>query len=306
MNKKIKVIIPILIGILCLLGIGYKFVIMHQGEKHLTDKLDVSVSTPTLFELYNLEGTYFTSLEDTEELASDYLYQIGFVIDDPYWWESINPTATKIYLDLSFGNSGRSLTEAKASKCGDDALNGGIYLATGDSQYIMTDGALPHEMVHMIGYMGDFSISLDEGFCEWVKWQVSKSSDYLKKPEWAYQDYYIGSSIYLLKEKNAMSMFDEIYPYVGNAQTGYVFGQGFDLGWWYECSHSFVTYLIDQYGLEKVKTLIKSGTSEDSYMDILGISYDQVKSDWKKYLFNYESPISFQEIVDYQKMMMNN
>ena len=159
MKRNLKITGIILAGLL-LAGCG------KTEEEHLTEKLEVEVSTQYDFDMYDLEGTVFTSLEETNDLCTEYLYEIGQVIEEPYWWEEINPTATKLYLDLSFGSTGKSLTEVLATKCGEDGLNGGIHLGTVKSSYFSTDGDISHEMTHMIGYMHNFSSSLDEGFCE--------------------------------------------------------------------------------------------------------------------------------------------
>lgn len=89
---------------------------------------------------------------------------------------------------------------------------------------------------------------------------------------------------------------DTIWDNIG-ASGGYTVGSGstWQTSRWYSLSESFTTYLIEQYGMEKVTSLIRNGIDESSYQEYFGKSFAEVKSDWKNYYDKLELSYTLEE-----------
>ncbi len=64
---------------------------------------------------------------------------------------------------------------------------------------------------------------------------------------------------------------------------------------WYECSQSFVEYLVKNYGMEKTMQLIREGKDETDYQTYLGVSYGELKEAWITFVKNYEPEYTMEE-----------
>ena len=111
----------------------------------------------------------------------------------------------------------------------------------------------------------------------------------------------------MLQEKDIVSKekMSEIKNHIGAAEGGCPYGISTRNGrLWYRYSETFVTYLIDTYGMEKTVALIREGTDEDSYETYFGESFEEVKSDWIAWFDALEPSITVEEIVEAEKAYM--
>lgn len=281
-----KLLIISVVGTFAMLaGCGY------NKTEHLVEALEVEISSQYPFEFYNLSDSVFESKEQTETLVKETLTDMAEVLKMPYWWEETNPTATKLYLNLSFAKVPRSLTETVVAKCGEDALTGGIMLSTQN----YSDGALAHELTHLIGFMGGFSKSLDEGMCDYVYMKCSESNPFPK--EWDFQDYVALITQPEYYNEEAKPYFDELFSHIGSAETGYPYGEGKKLSLFYLYSQSYVTYLIDEYGIDQVRDLTLNGSDLEAYQTYLNKDYDTIKSEWIEYILAIEPKLTVEDIM---------
>ena len=72
---------------------------------------------------------------------------------------------------------------------------------------------------------------------------------------------------------------------------------------WYIYSESFVTWLINTYGMEKVMDLYNNGQSEEDYEKLETGGYAAVKEKWKTYLSEYEQQNSTEDILAEQEVI---
>ena len=133
---------------------------------------------------------------------------------------------------------------------------------------------------------------------------MGNDNKYCYDPIWNYYDYFYCFYIQSTVDEKAIEQLNEIAGHVGTAETGYPYGEGKFLSAWYDYSHCFVSYLIENYGLDKVKNLILNGESEASYEEILGISFENVKSEWLDFIYNYETEKSTEDVINYEKEML--
>lgn len=244
----------------------------------------------------DLSDTLFPSEEACEALAEQYLKDTAELLHMQSWWKEINPDATTLELDIQIGSSAQSFTFAPAVKAGEDSVSGGILLSSKIAGKGSKDAALAHELTHLIGFMSGnaFSISLTEGLCDYVQAEVG----HYPYGELDFQEI----TAYMLRidfeNEDIREKEEAVMEKVGVAETGYPYGQGTEMSFWYTMSHSFVRYLIDEFGIDKVKELILEGESEGSYEEILGKSYEELKEAWLEELLTMEVSITEQDIID--------
>ena len=247
----------------------------------------------------DLSETLFPTKEACEELAQQYLQDAAKLLHMEGWWMDINPDATKLELDIQIGSSAQSFTFAPAVKAGEDSVSGGILLSSKIAGKGSKDAALAHELTHLIGFMSgnSFSMSLTEGLCDYVQTEIGHY------PYGALDIQEINA--YMLQidfqDENIRAKEEAVIEKVGVAETGYPYGQGMELSFWYTMSHSFVRYLIDEFGIDKVKALILEGEDENSYEEILGKPYEGLKETWMEELLTMEVTITEQDILDSMK-----
>ena len=247
----------------------------------------------------DLSETLFPTKEACEELAEQYLQDAAKLLHMEGWWMDINPDATKLELDIQIGSSAQSFTFAPAVKAGEDSVSGGILLSSKIAGKGSKDAALAHELTHLIGFMSgnSFSMSLTEGLCDYVQTEIGHY------PYGALDIQEINA--YMLQidfqDENIRAKEEAVIEKVGVAETGYPYGQGMELSFWYTMSHSFVRYLIDEFGVDKVKALILEGEDETSYEEIFGKPYEKLKEAWMEELLTMEVTITEQDILDSMK-----
>ena len=244
----------------------------------------------------DLSDTLFPTKEACEELAEQYLKEAAKLLHMEGWWMEVNPDARVLELDIQIGSSAQSFTFAPAVKAGEDSISGGILLSSKIAGKGSKDAAFAHELTHLIGFMSgnSFSMSLTEGLCDYVQAEVG----HYPYGKLDFQEI----TAYMLQidfENEAVREKEEaVIEKVGAAETGYPYGQGGEMSFWYTMSHSFVRYLIDEYGIDKVKKLILEGKDEDSYESVLGKSYEQLKEEWLKELLTMKVSITEQDILN--------
>lgn len=244
----------------------------------------------------DLENTGLADREETEKLVEDYLMQIGEVLNDEDWWKAVNPDADTFVLNMDISrNMSRSFNSGRAYSLGGSQIGGGVTL----SMSFHDDGALVHELTHIVGVgnTGEFSIGLCEGLCEYTQIEIG---DVFYNEEWEFQD----SLSVLMKTEITYSeegreMIYEILGYVGRADMGCPYGQGYQMMMWYNMNHSFVRYLIDVYGMNWVRDFIRYGENEDSYEEYFDKSYEELKDEWFSYMLSYDNSITIEDVVDY-------
>ena len=247
----------------------------------------------------DLSETLFPTKEACEELAEQYLQDAAKLLHMEGWWMDINPDATKLELDIQIGSSAQSFTFAPTVKAGEDSVSGGILLSSKIAGKGSKDAALAHELTHLIGFMSgnSFSMSLTEGLCDYVQTEIGHY------PYGALDIQEINA--YMLQidfqDENIRAKEEAVIEKVGVAETGYPYGQGMELSFWYTMSHSFVRYLIDEFGVDKVKALILEGEDETSYEEIFGKPYEKLKEAWMEELLTMEVTITEQDILDSMK-----
>lgn len=248
----------------------------------------------------DLSETAFPTEEACEELVEGYLVEIADLLCMEGWWMEANPDAKVLELNLQIGAMEQSMNFGVVTKSREDSVTGSVLLSTKVAANGTPDAALAHELTHMMGFMNEnnFSHSLMEGICQYVQAEVGY--DPYPMP-WSFQEY----TAFMVQADNANAEAKEKIAQVaakaGAVKDGYPYGQSVELNVWYTLSHSFVRYLIDEYGIEKVRDLILEGVDESSYAAYLGKPLSELRDEWMNYLLTMETPVTGEKLLEYAK-----
>ncbi len=247
---------------------------------------------------YDFSNSFISAQNDFETLVSTYIPQIETLLGVQDWYTAIAPDADTIFVNLEMGGTPHSMVWSPA-KGADGAIEFSILLSFNQIN-APTDRVLPHKLTHSVLGRSCFSNSLEEGICDYTATRIGVN--YIRFFEeydidildfFTYDVKLTLEKFYDTKKQN--EMLDSIgraggYTYSIQTQDGFI---------WYECSQSFVEYLVKNYGMEKTMQLIREGKDETDYQTYLGISYGELKEAWIAFVKNYEPEYTMEE---YRKM----
>lgn len=243
---------------------------------------------------YDFSDSFIPTQNDFETLVSAYIPQIEALLGAQNWYTAIAPDADTVFVNLEMGGTPHSMVTSPA-KGADGAIEFSILLSF-DQLIAPADRALPHELTHSVLGRCCFSNSLEEGICDYTAARIGVNyypffEEYdIDALEFFTYDVKIAlEQLYDTKKQN--EMLDSVgraggYPYSLQTQDGFL---------WYECSQSFVEFLVKNYGMEKTMQLIREGKDETDYQTYLGIGYEELKEAWIVFVKNYESKYTVEE-----------
>ncbi len=265
--------------------------------------LDVEVTYYTdYWKTDELEGTMFANQQEIEALVETEMIEVSELLGMDDFWYYANPEAENIVINMEIMNMNKSLASS-LSRYGEKGVTGSLSLSTRASD-IYQDGAMAHEITHLV--LGDtFSYSLEEGMCEYVRERVGYSSilDYmaergveLTEQEYLKLEYLVTSEGILASGKGTQEQLDTIWENVGK-KGGYPYSPTiWKGGMWYSLSHSFVSWLVEEYSVEEIITLMQQGGDESAYEQYLGKSLDELRAEWVTYFQELELSITPEEL----------
>jgi len=194
--------------------------------------------------------------------------------------------------DLNYLNEGGSITWPTYDS------DTGIYTKIMLDEELTAAGMeiLTHELTHLVVGPG-FSVSLNEGLSEYCSRKIKGTNSSISKV--GINDFLKNYCAY--PGQNEFGTFEElknsITTVIGTKDSNYPFGiSGFRGLLWYAYSESFVTFLIEQYGLEKVADLVSNGTSIEDYKKLDSRGLKEIKEDWLKSYEAYTPQVSAEDI----------
>jgi hypothetical protein len=266
-----------------------------------TLKVDV-VCQKDYWNVLDLSNMSFSNEEEAEALAQQYLAEIEELLELDGWWKEINPDADTLLLNWQMANTPESYAMGNVVKSGANTVEGSVLISIKGGG----DGALAHELAHVIGFGGKFSYALADGICEYVQAEVGENL-YRFNQEWDWQEMWAVMFRYEYGyNEEVQKQIEEICSYVGAVHVGYPYGQTREQVMWYQLNHSFVRYLIEQYGLTPVKQIALQGEDENSYEVYLGKTLEELRQDWIDYLLNLEPDITIEDIIQYYMEIQGN
>lgn len=243
---------------------------------------------------YDFSNSFIPTQNDFEILVASYIPQIETLLGVQDWYTAIDAAADTIFVNLEIGGTAHAMV-CSPSKGADKTIEFSILLSRNQIN-TSTDFTLPHELTHSVLGRSCFSNSLEEGLCDYVSARIGvRFHRFFEEYEIEALDFYTYDAKLALENfddaEKSEAMLDTIgraggYPYSLQTQEGHL---------WYECSQSFVEYLVKNYGMEKTVQLIREGKDETDYQKYLGVRYEELKEGWTAFLKNYESSYTMEE-----------
>lgn len=250
---------------------------------------------------YDISCSSIPDRESYEALAGKYLEEIPELLGLQDWWK--DSAADTLVLNLVIANGRVNSASNYLSRGLDGEVETTVTLGSAMLAWRQSDGSLAHELTHVIAGPS-FSIYLEDGLCEYVQNRVGVSnigSPGLKEQgissAQCLKAFYAADSSGLLEEETARRLRSALET-VGCVTREYPEDRS---GLWYLCNEVFVEYLIEQYGMERMISLIAGGEDEASYEMILGKSLEELRGDWLTYIDGMKETCTVEEIERIQR-----
>ncbi|MBQ6697130.1 MAG: hypothetical protein IJN16_10550 [Lachnospiraceae bacterium] len=273
-----------------------------QARKRL--EVDIRYNGNDYWEKYDMTDTLYPTPEALQKRTEEYIVQIEDILHLYNWWEYLNEQAETLIINMTIEEGYRSHARF-LSLAAKDEVKTNIRLGAEFILISKLDGQLAHELTHTI--VGDsFSRSLSEGLSEYTQGRLGPEN-YAESYGWTWEETF---KLYLnTLQENGFSTdtLEDIisnvgvkgyeYPYLSNG----VLGSTMENDIWYHYSRSFVEYLAEQYGIEKVVALARQGETEADYETYFGKSFEVIKEEWVEHLDNIEPTMTFEEMAEAEK-----
>ena len=252
----------------------------------------------------NLDLTYSTykNQGEFEEQALSHISTIEKTLGIANWYEKYGTNLTGCKMTFKIVDTASEGIGGNAQWPTTDGGHGICSTIKLDKMMVRCgiDG-LPHELTHVL-CGNSFSRSLDEGLADYmcrvcvgqtpVTGQVSDVNDWLK----GYYEKMMAEKMTGDKFAEYEQLEQESMNMVGNKGKEYPYGTGSKSQLWFAYSESFVEYLIETYGPDKVMNLYLYGTDNEDYKKLDSKGYDGILTDWKEYYNNYQVVTSYEDM----------
>ena len=250
-----------------------------QRRKNL--EVELRYNGNEYWEEYDMTNTMFPTPEALEKLTEEYILQIEDCLHLYNWWEYLNEDAETLIVNVYFID-GQASYARRLSLAFQDEVKTDIQLSKASLIDVKQDGSLAHELTHTMLGKSSFSLSLEEGICQYTQGRVGPEN-YVENYGWTWHEHF-KCFVTHIKENGKPIAFDEIIASIGISSKEYPYKiDTAESVFWYDYSRSFVEYLSEQYGIEKVVALIQNGKNENDYETYLGKSFDVIKKEWLEY-----------------------
>jgi hypothetical protein len=238
----------------------------------------------------NMEYSRFKSREEFLVEIEYYIREIGLFTSRENWYTEykgrvvVDDFICIVDFRLTDGVSNARQTVLTA----DNSLMPRIYL---NQKHFEHDIApIIHEITHVM-FKNTSSSSFYEGFANYCQVKFDKGQSVA---DFGGLNVHTHANMYLV---NAPDMFDILLPLIGEERKE----NDSDLhSVFIILSHSYIDFLINNYGIENFMKLYNSKNLYNDYLTICGKSLEELKEDWLEMIKNYSDTISveeFQKIV---------
>lgn len=269
------------------------------------------------WDAYDLSGSYLPDQESFEALVTTYLQNAEDLLRYSDWWENINPKAEKIVFNIKITPEGGTTSCASyVKKALEDEVEAGVTLSGMSLTQFRSDGFLAHELTHVMAGPS-FSISLEDGLCQYVQGTIGESSHIPEVTEGklSFEEYFKTCHEYYKQmasqgdisvketESKEVNPLEDIISSVGKEGRQY---PPKNRMMWLVYSEAFCRYLIAEYGVDSTMDLITKGENESSYEMILGKELEELKEDWLRSVDAMEQKYTWEEIMKMEQEYLND
>ena len=150
-----------------------------------------------------------------------------------------------------------------------------------------------HEIAHVIVPWENRSQSLSEGLASYLQDKFGKNPTVFN---WGINPH----TLINFFMNNIPESFEQIFPVIGTKDARQrIYADGELRQWFYNMSNSFVTYLIETFGIASFMNLYEADNVIDAYYIYFGKSFEDIKSEWLAFLESYPEVMTFEEMSDY-------
>ena len=256
------------------------------------------------WDVYDLSGSYLPDQESFEALTTAYLQDAGELLGYSDWWKKKNPKAEKIILNLKITPEGGTMSHASyGKKALENEVEAGVTLGGMPLTQYRSDSFLAHELTHVMAGPS-FSISMEDGLCQYVQGTIGKSSHIPEVTEGqvSFEEYFKTYHEYCKQMKGAISL-EDIISSIGKEGRQYPTKNRMI---WLVYSEAFCHYLIAEYGVNNTMELITSGENESAYETIFGKGLEELKGDWLQSVDALEQKYTWEEIGEMEQAYMDD
>lgn len=253
-----------------------------------------------MWQMTDLGYAEFQNQEEFEKKFYEAVEKIIEITGYKDWYKQYNPDMQYARVLIKIADMGYISVGGKCDRPSEDTTKGiftTIYL---DKKMIAVGGQiLAHELTHFLCGTS-FSFSLADGLAEYCDRAVTGRSsnyssypidDYLKAMEILYQE----------QEEFQEKIWHEVMDSVGRAGQFYPYeNDSLRSPLWYAYSESFVSWMIQTYGMENVMDLYREGASETDYEWLEEGGFDAVKEKWYDYYDQYQPRYDYDTIFEEQ------
>lgn len=275
-----------------------------ESEEPSSMKVDF-LYTFDYWNLYDWSQSYYPTKDDYEEAVTNYLNLIASYLGKEDWINQYDPKYKTLYINLEVNSSIQGAQIIWPTQYTSDSLVCKLRLSSNNMTGEITHNPICHELTHLITYQpnlqaASLSYSLNDGLCEYISNSVGEPNDCFL--------FDIDSHTYLLlyfqellKEGyEEQVVLDDVIDSIGNLEYSAYHYSAFSKEWMYSYiyNYSFVSYLIDTYGLEYFLSLhdpYKDSSLMEEHQDKL----QELKEEWLVFLDHNVCTMSFSEMMEF-------
>lgn len=267
----------------------------NTNENVPNEKLNVEFDyIKDSWELINLENCRFKTKDEFEEEVVEYINEIAEITLNSKWYKKNEKNITTCIVLFDFKDNVISNTKLPIIYSKTKIL---VKITLNRRLFECDFSPIAHELTHALcNTDATDSISLSEGLAGYMQDNIGNNPfpmsfginihNLIKT--YMEDGYYTDDII-----KN-IGCSSKIYPYMGGSNIEFL-----NRSLWYNASQSFVTYLIDTYGMEDFMNVYNADNVENAYEKIMGKDIISLRQEWLVFLDNYSCKMTKEEIEKY-------
>lgn len=247
--------------------------------------------------LLDLKNSGFESRQDFEDKARSYIFKTMRLLDMNRWYYEYGTEINELDLKISFA-SGTIVNDSNVFVDGDNRISAAI---TFDKKSFENGSdALVYEVSKII--LKSASYSLEEGISEYLQDKVEKNTGSvsygINPDDYAINVFEHSRKLAGTNEEAYLNMIEVIYSSVGKRGESYPVGLSpTGVGIWRTLNYSFVNFLVQRYGFDKIAGICKDDNTTIGYENIQNGGLDAIRANWIGYFSAYQPKISYAQMT---------
>lgn len=245
----------------------------------------------------NLAKAGFSSREDFEEKAKEYIFKEMKMLKSNGWFKSYGENIDTLRLDIAF-SSGAVSTIPTITTEDEKTISAAITIDK--TAFETGKDKVAYELSHL--FLNSGSYSLNEGIAQYMQDTIEQNAGSISSGI-SIKDYAINVFHHARASSNNEDAFvneiELIFSNVGMTGGTYPLESASieTNQMWHILNYSFVNFLIDKYGMDAVAKLYHSQNLAEGYKALESGALESVRADWIHFLDTYESTMSYEQMM---------